>query len=94
MYEALEKGLVQGIAAAGLGYLVVQFMGISKTSFSVLLYMFLIFGAFFELKNSLDLGPADLLGEVVVVAEEEEKTLKRVFRDKKYRVKGELEEVQ
>lgn len=93
MKDALEKGAIQGLLAAGTAFLVVNFLGYNTTSLSILLYMFLIFGAFFELKNSLQLGLRDLLGEVVIVAEEEEKTLKRVFKDKKYKVNGELEEV-
>jgi hypothetical protein len=93
MKDALEKGAVQGLLAAGAAFLVVNTIGYNPTSLSILLYMFLLFGAFFELKNSMELGLTDLLGEVVVVAEEEEKTLKRVFKDKKYRVKGELEEI-
>lgn len=93
MKDALEKGAVQGLLAAGAAFLVVNTIGYNPTSLSILLYMFLLFGAFFELKNSTELGVSDLFGEVVVVAEEEEKTLKRVFKDKKYKVKGELEEV-
>lgn len=93
MRGALERGAVQGLFAAGAAYLVVVFLGFNSTSMSLILYMFFAFGAFFELKNSLEMDLTDLFGEVVIVAEEEEKTLKRVFRDKKYRVKGELEEI-
>ncbi|MFB6174420.1 MAG: hypothetical protein ABEJ87_00395 [Candidatus Nanohalobium sp.] len=93
MKEALEKGALQGLFTAGLAYLVTAFIGFNRISLNLMLYMFFIFGAFFELKNSLELGLNDLFGEVVIVAEEEEKTLKRIFRDKKYRVNGELEEI-
>lgn len=93
MNKALERGAVQGLLTAGLAFLTVQVIGFNATSLSLLLYMFIAFGAFFELKNSIDLGIKDLFGEVVIVAEKEEKTLKRVFKDKKYRVNGELEEV-
>ncbi|AOV94417.1 hypothetical protein AQV86_00655 [Nanohaloarchaea archaeon SG9] len=93
MKRALERGAIQGLLTAGAAFLVVNTLGYNTTSLTVLLYMFLIFGAFFELKNTLQLGLKDLFGEVVVVAEEEEKTLNRIFRDKKYRVNGELEEI-
>lgn len=93
MKHALERGAIQGLFTAGIAFLTVNTLGYNTTSLTVLLYLFLIFGAFFELKNSLELGLSDFFGEVVVVAEEEEKTLKRIFRDKKYRVNGELEEI-
>lgn len=93
MNEALEKAAIQGLLTAGLAFIIVQVIGFNTVSLSLLLYMFILFGAFFELKNSLDIGIADLFGEVLVVAEEEEKTLKRIFKGKKYKVKGELEEV-
>ena len=93
MKRALEKGTIQGLFTAGIAFLIVNTLGYNTTSLTVLLYLFLVFGALFELKNSLELGLSDLFGEIVVVAEEEEKTLKRIFRDKKYRVNGELEEI-
>ena len=93
MKEALEKGALQGLFTAGLAYILTMFIGFNQTSLTLMLYMFFVFGAFFEFKNSIDLGIRDFLGEIVIVAEEEEKTLKRVFHDKKYKVNGELEEI-
>lgn len=93
MNKALERGAIQGLLTAGLAFLMVNIIGFNTTSLSILLYMFIVFGAFFELKNSLDLGIKDFFGQILVVAEEEEKTLKRVFKDKKYKVNGELEEI-
>lgn len=89
----MERGAIQGLFTAGIAFLTVNTLGYNSTSLTVLLYLFLIFGAFFELKNSIQLGLKDLLGKVLIVAEEEEKTLKRIFHDKKYRVNGELEEI-
>ncbi|MFB6115698.1 MAG: hypothetical protein ABEK04_05450 [Candidatus Nanohalobium sp.] len=93
MKDALERGAVQGLLTAGIAFLLVNQIGYNQTSLTAMLYMFIGFGAFFELKNSLDLGLRDLFGEFLIVAEEEEKTLKRVFTGKKYRVNGELEEI-
>jgi len=93
MKEQLLRGSVQGLLTAGLAYIFISYNGLNQTSLNVLLYMFVLFGAFFEFKNSMTLKLEDLFGKIVIVAEEEEKTLKRVFRDKKYRVKGELEEI-
>ena len=93
MKDPLVKGSIQGLIAAGIAYIFVSYNGLNTLSLNVLLYMFIVFGAFFEFKNSLDLGIKDFMGKVLIVAEEEEKTLKRVFHDKKYRVKGELEEI-
>lgn len=94
MSNAFLKGAIQGLLAAGIAFITVNLIGYNTTSLSIILYLFLVFGAMFEFKNSMNLDPTELLGEVVVVAEEEEKTLKRVFKDKKYKVKGELEEIQ
>lgn len=93
MKDALERGAVQGLLTAGIAFLIVNWIGYNQTSLTVLLYLFIGFGAFFEFKNTLDLGINDLFGEVLIVAEEEGKILKRVFRGKKYKVNGELEEV-
>lgn len=93
MKDALERGAIQGLLTAGIAYILVNQIGYNQTSLTVLLYLFIGFGAFFEFKNKLDLGINDLFGEVLIVAEEEGKVLKRVFKGKKYKVKGELEEV-
>ncbi|MFB6180335.1 MAG: hypothetical protein ABEJ93_00495 [Candidatus Nanohalobium sp.] len=92
MIKVLEKAALQGLIAAGTAYLIVQVAGFNSFSLTLIIYVMFIYGAVFELKNSLNLGVKQLLGNIVIVAEEEKK-LKRLFKNKEYKVKGELEEI-
>lgn len=93
MRKRLKFGAVAGVVFAGLAYLVTYRMGFNPTSLSFLLYLYVFLGlisgfSFEDLKDSWD-----VLDRFVVVAEEEELKLKKIFTGEEYRVDGTVEKV-
>ncbi len=89
-------GVSIGLGFAGLSYGTVSFLGYNSTSYTILAYLYVslsfILTAFYELDSFG--GLKNLTKNFVVVVEEDEKKLKRVFTGEKYKIKGEVEKVQ
>lgn len=99
MLKKLKIPLSIGLSFYGIAYLTVKFLGYNSESFMIISYLYLVLAAIIGLKyemkkftesSSLFSG----LKNVVVVAEGEEMTLKRIFTGEKYKVKGEIEKIQ
>lgn len=85
------KSLIAGLGFSGLAFTVVKFIGYSKTSLTVLMYIFVIEAVALELLRHDLLS--QLPGNLVLVVEEEEVKLKKLFTGEKYKVKGEIEKL-
>ena len=95
MLSKLKIPLLTGLSFSGLSILTVRFFGFSQNSFMILAYLYIflavIIGIYYEVRK---LSEGSILGNVLVVVEEEEKVVKKVFTGEKYKVKGEFERLQ
>jgi hypothetical protein len=84
-----KRGAVVGVASAGVAYFLALRMGFNSSSFTFLLYMYVVTGIIAGLDlEGLESG---VLDRVYIATREEEVKLKKVFSDEVYRVKGTIE---
>ena len=89
----MKHGGLIGAVFAGAGYLVVYRFGFTQFSLNILLYLYIMLGLIvaFDFRNFLD--KTDFLERIVIVAEEEELKMKKLFTGEEYRVDGTVEKV-
>lgn len=88
--------VLTGLIFAGASYGTVNVLGYNSTSFMILAYLYIslsiILTAFYELGGQFG-GIKNILENFVIIVEEDEKKLKRVFTGEKYKIKGKVEKV-
>ncbi|MFB6100171.1 MAG: hypothetical protein ABEK16_02755 [Candidatus Nanohalobium sp.] len=90
--DAIE-GAVYGAVIAGAAYTIVQAMGFSSTSLSVILYLFIVSTILVNVKSELATPIKPYLENLVIVAEGEEMKMRKLLTGEKYRVKGDVEKL-
>ncbi|MFB6199520.1 MAG: hypothetical protein ABEJ83_01460 [Candidatus Nanohaloarchaea archaeon] len=91
MVNSVVEGAFYGILFSGIAFLVVAFLGFSPTSLSVLLYLYVVAGALINGRYRLGKQLDSLLGSIVLVAEEEEVRMRKLFTGEKFVLKGDIE---
>ncbi len=88
----IKKGGLIGLTGAVTVYYYASWNGFNRASFLLMLYMFIIVGVLSSLQAS-DLNIHSSLNKVLIVANEEENRLKRIFTGEEYRIDGTVEKV-
>lgn len=89
----MKYGGATGAVFAGLAYAVTYQLGFNDTSFAVLMYLYLILGFISRLSLEDFTGSMDVLERFVIVAEEEELKLKKIFTGEEYKIDGTVKKV-
>lgn len=89
----VKHGGLIGVFFAGAGYIVVYRLGFTQFSLNIMLYLYIILGIImaFDFRDFLD--RTGFLERIVIVAEEEELKMKKLFTGEEYRVDGTVEKV-
>jgi hypothetical protein len=84
-----KRGAFVGVVSAGFAYFLALEMGFNSSSFTFLLYLYVVTG----LTAGLDLEGLNsgVLDRVYIATREEEVKLKKIFSNEVYRVKGTIE---
>lgn len=90
------KYVATGLGFAVVGINIFRHIGISKTSITVVSYLFPLMALLLVLYEDFDFSSLDSspLGKIVVVSEGEAIKMKRLITGEKYEIKGEVEKVQ
>jgi|GEM_PF-2781191 len=95
MFSKLKIPVLIGLTFYGIAFITVTFLGYNSTSFTVIAYLYIILAVILGLKYEVMHGDTpSLLRNLVLVVEDEETRLKRVFTGEKFKIKGEVERVQ
>ena len=90
--EAIE-GAVYGAIIAGGCFVVVQVMGFSSRSLSVILYLFILSTVLVNVKSEISEPLKPYLERLVIVAEGEEMKMKKLLTGQEYKVRGDVEKL-
>jgi hypothetical protein len=93
MKDSFKEGTIYGILLAGFAFLIVQFLGYSPRSLSLLLYLYVISSILLTMKSEISEPIKPLLEKVVIVAEGEEMKMKKLLTGEEYRLRGEVEKL-
>lgn len=95
MKKKLLSGAAIGLSFAGIASLIVRFIGFNANSLTVFLYLYVILGVFYPLKNHvIDTSSLpDILHRIVIVAEGEELKMRKLVTGEKYRIDGNVEKL-
>jgi len=97
MISRLKTPLMFGMAFYGISYASVKLLGYNSQSFMLISYLYIILGAtlglYYEVFRKHG-GLKDTLDSLVIVAEEEEMKLKKLFSGEKYRLDGSVEKIE
>jgi hypothetical protein len=93
MKQSAIEGAVYGAIIAGAAYIIVQVMGFSSTSLSVILYLFIVSTILVNVKSELATPIKPYLERLVIVAEGEEMKMRKLLTGEKYRVNGDVEKL-
>lgn len=99
MIKRLKIPLSLGLVFYGMAYFTVRYLGYNSTSFMVISYLYIALAAIIGIKYEIKkLGGSDnfasVFRNIVVVSEDDELTMKRLFTGEKYKLKGEIEKLQ
>lgn len=94
MDSDLKRGAVIGALFAGVAYLLTYRLGFNPDTLTYLLYLYILLGAAAAFDFAGFVEDRGFLDRLVIVAEEEERKLKKVFSDEEYRVEGTVEKVE
>ncbi|PSG98678.1 MAG: hypothetical protein BRC29_00955 [Nanohaloarchaea archaeon SW_7_43_1] len=98
MLSRLKVPLSIGFAFYGIAYLAVRQLGYNSTSFMVISYLYIalagILGIKYEIKrmNKSD-SLLSIFKNIVIIQEDEEMVMKRLFTREKYKLRGEIEKL-
>lgn len=98
MIRRLKIPLSIGLTFYGVAYLTVKYLGYNSQSFMIISYLYIALAGIIGLKYEIKkVGKSDSVFSVfrnlVVVSEEDDLTMKRIFTGEKYRLKGEIEKL-
>lgn len=91
MKRNVLKGAFTGVIFAFVAYFLASVNGFNESSFTLLLYLYVFLGVLASVE--LTDFETDLFDKIVIVAEEEELKMKKLFTGEEYRVKGTVEKV-
>lgn len=96
MLTKLKIPVLFGLSTYGIAYTVVNFLGFTSSSFTILAYLYIslsiVIGIYYEIE---DIGGfRGFLDNIVVVIEGEEMKLKKLITGEKYKLKGEIEKIE
>lgn len=96
MLTKLKLPLTIGLSFYGIAFAVARFLGYNPTSFTIIGYLYVILALVLALiyEYGGESNPLSLLKNVVIVVENEETRLKRVFTGESYKINGKVEKVQ
>lgn len=92
--KALKVGGFIGAVFAGVAYLLTSSMGFDPESLTYILYLYIALGVVASLDLQDIVSDRGFFDRVLIVAEEEEQKLKKVFSDEEYRIDGTVEKVE
>ncbi|WP_414837743.1 hypothetical protein ACK3SF_05745 [Candidatus Nanosalina sp. VS9-1] len=92
MDQKIKKGGLIGVIFALIAYVIALRNGFNQSTFTLFLYLYVGLGVIASLEFS-DLQARGFLDRIVIVAEDEEKKLKKLFSDEEYRIDGTVEKV-
>lgn len=92
MNSKIKIGGLLGVLFALVAYFIALNNGFNQSTFTVFLYLYVGLGVIASLELG-DLQSRGFLDRIIIVAEDEEKKLKKVFSDEEYRIDGTVEKV-
>jgi len=91
--KEVKRGAIVGGLFAGLAYFFTYKFGFNSTTLSIVLYLYVILGVLMAFDFQDFVKSREFLEKIVIVAEEEELKMKKVFTGEKYKIDGTVEKV-
>lgn len=91
--KKVKRGAIVGGLFAGVAYFLSYRFGFNSTTLSIILYLYVILGALVAFDFQEFVKTREFLEKIVIVAEEEELKMKKVFTGEKYKIDGTVEKV-
>ena len=92
MNSKIKTGGLLGVLFALTAYFIALNNGFNSSTFTVFLYLYVGLGIIASLELG-DFQARGFLDRIVIVAEDEEKKLKKVFSDEEYKIDGTVEKI-
>lgn len=95
MLKKLKIPVLIGLSFYGIAYGIVNFLGVTKNSFMILSYLYILLAVITTIYHEIDRygGFSGFLDNIVLVIEGEEMKLKKLVSGEKYKLKGEIEKI-
>lgn len=95
MLKKLKIPVLFGLTAYGIAYGIVNVIGFTSNSFTLIAYLYIILGLTIGIYYELDShgGLKSFLDNIVVVIEGEQMELKKLITGEKYRLDGDIEKI-
>lgn len=92
MNSKIKIGGLLGVLTALIAYFIAMYNGFNSSTFTLFLYLYVGLGIISSLELT-DFKASGFLDRIVIVAEDEEKKLKKLFSDEEYKIDGTVEKI-